>query len=115
MVLWKNCAILTLGVFIGSAIFSAIRTEYYLYNKIQTEVGPQMFVAVSPILAVPIVIIALVIHIPLRNYFKFNVSWKWFLSGISYASILLGLISPWMLIIPIVLNPFSLKLISKVN
>ncbi len=99
----------------GAIAFSAVSAWYYMYSGLyrEMEMGPQMFVVFSPILATPIVIIALLIHIPLSRYFNFDRYWKWFLAGISYSSVFLAIISLWLLMVPIVLNPFSLKFIAR--
>jgi len=114
---WRGALVLIIGVFLGALAFSALSASYYMYSGLylEMEMGPQMFVVFSPILAMPIVIIALLIHILLSSYFNFDRYWKWFLSGISYASVFLSIISLWFLIIPFFLNPFSIKLIAKLK
>jgi len=74
-----------------------------------------MFVVFSPVLAAPIAVIAFLVHVIFANYFKFDTYWKWFLSGISYASLVLGLIDPWLLLIPLVVNPIVITVVVKRN
>ena len=102
---WLGGGCLIAAVFLGSALFSGIRVYYYIYMGFQPNMGPGMFVVFSPVLAAPIAVIAFLVHVIFANYFKFDTCWKWFLSGISYASLLLGLIDPWLLLIPLVFNP----------
>jgi hypothetical protein len=112
---WRGAFVLVIGLILGAIAFSAVSASYYMYSGLyrEMEMGPQMFVVFSPILAMPIVIIALLIHIPLSRYFNFDRYWKWFLAGVSYSSVFLGIISVWLLIVPIILNPFSLKLLTR--
>lgn len=108
---WLGYIWLVVAIFLGSAAFSGLRTLNYIYKGLQPNMAPQMFILFSPVLAAPVALVTLLIHIVFYRYFKFDSFWKWFLPGISYSSLLLGLISPWLLIIPLVLNPISLKLI----
>lgn len=110
---WLGGGCLVAAVFVGSAIFSGVRTYLYIYKGLQPNMAPQMFVIFSPILAAPIAVIALAAHIAFANYFRFDTYWKWLLSGISYSSILLVLISPWLLLIPLIFNPIVLTPIAK--
>ena len=110
---WLGGGCLVAAVFLGSALFSGIRTYIYIYQGLQPHMGPGMFVIASPILAAPIALIAFVAHLTFANFFKFDRYWKWFLSGISYSSILLGLIDPWLLLIPLIFNPIVLTLRAK--
>jgi len=102
---WLGGGCLIAAVFLGSALFSGIRVYYYIYMGFQPNMGPEILVIMSPILAAPIAVIAFLVHVIFANYFKFDTCWKWFLSGISYASLFLGLIDPWLLLIPLVFNP----------
>lgn len=108
---WVGCLWLVLAVFIGGALFSGVRTLYYIVAELHPNIGPQMFIAVSPILSAPIALIATLVHVLFRSEFGYDAYWKWFIAGISYSSILLGLISPWLLLIPIALNPVTAKVI----
>jgi hypothetical protein len=112
---WRGVLVLIIGVYLGALAFTALSSWYYMYSGLylEMEMGPQMFVVFSPILATPIVIIVLLIHIPMSRYFNYDRYWKWFLAGISYSSVFLAIISLWLLMVPIVLNPFSLKFIAR--
>ena len=105
--------LMILGIFIGAAFFSSLRTSYYIYYGIKPNMAPQIFIVFSPVLAIIISIFVSIVHIILKNYLVFDKYWKWFLSGVSYSSVLLGLISPWLLIIPVFINPISAKLIIR--
>jgi hypothetical protein len=106
-------AFMIMGIFLGAILFSGIRTWYYIYKGFQPNIAPQMFIIFSPVLGALISVIALGIHGILGHYLNFNGYWKWFLAGISYSSVLLCLISPWLLLFPVIFNPVSLILFFK--
>lgn len=110
MKIWIGCIYLVVAVFVGAAGFSALRTWYYIYNGFQPNMAPQMFIIFSPVLAMPIAILALLIHSIFSRFFKFDAYWQWTLAGLSYSVVLLGLITPWLLLIPLLLNPITWQL-----
>jgi hypothetical protein len=101
------------GAVIGSALWSALRTLVYIIEGRQPNMGPELFILFSPVLAVPIVIAAGIIHVAMTRYFAYQRWWQWALAGVMYSSILLGLISPWLLLVPLVFNPIVLRAFSK--
>lgn len=107
---WRGIVAMIAGIFVGAAGFSAIRTIYYIAQGAQPNIAPQMFIVFSPILAFPITVAAVVLHAIFNKFLTFDRYWKWFLAGISYSSIVLGLISPWLLFIFVILNPVVIKL-----
>jgi tellurite resistance protein TehA-like permease len=101
------------GVFIGAVLFSSMRVWFYIYQGIQPNMAPQMFILFSPIMGVLISVPAILLQVVFRKIINFNSYWKWFLAGLSYSSVLLGLITPWLLAVFILLNPLSLKLLKE--
>jgi hypothetical protein len=107
---WAGCICLVVAVFMGAAVFSGLRTWYYIHSGLTPNMAPQMFIIFSPVLAAPISFLALLIHIIFRRFFQLDAYWKWFLAGISYSSVLLGLITPWLFLIPLIFNPINYRL-----
>ena len=103
-VLW-----IAIGVIAGSALWSALRTLQYVIEGRQPDMGPGLFILFSPILALPIVIVAGALHLIMRRYFAYLYWWQWALAGAMYSSVLLGLISPWLLVFPLFVNPIVLR------
>jgi hypothetical protein len=104
---WIGCVILATSVFVGSALFSALRVVLYKLAGTETNMAPEMFVIFSPVLALPVAVVAVLIHAVFAKTFAFSSGWSWLLAGLAYSSLLLGLISPWLLLIPLVANPVT--------
>lgn len=100
---------LALGTFLGSALCSALRTLTYHSEGRQPNMAPELFIVFSPILALPIVLLAGIVHVLAHRYFGYRHGWQWALAGAMYSSIMLGLISPWLLLVPLVVNPIVLR------
>jgi len=105
---------MTLSVFVGAVIFSSLRTLQYILNDYHPNIAPGMFIILSPVLALPIALVAIMLNAIFARYLLLDAYWKWVLSGVAYSSILLGLISPWLLLIPLLLNPFSIVSFVKI-
>ena len=94
------------GIFVGAIAFSFLRVLQYKYAGSQPDMAPEMFVLFSPILSIPIVLLAVIIHFLLRSRFTYKNIFSWFLAGIAYSSIFLLLIAFWFL--PIVIGIYFL-------
>jgi uncharacterized membrane protein len=106
---FRNFMILTLGVFIGAVIFSVVRVFQYKWLGLQPGMAPEMFVIFSPVLALPVAMIAVVVHYFFRNSFKYQNPTRWFFAGVIYSSILLLLVSPWLLLIVAIAYYFFIR------
>ena len=115
MKILKGCAILTVSIFVGAAFFSAVRTMMYNAAGLQPNMGAEMFILFSPLLGAPIAIVAVIIHSWFAGFFRFSSGWQWAYAGASYSSILLGLISPGLLLIPLLANPITLKFLRTIK
>ena len=110
---WTGCVLLVVATFLGAALFSAIRTALYHAEGLHSNMAPEMFIVFSPVLALPIAVVAVLIHSVFANRFRYSNAWQWFFSGIAYSSLLIGLINPWLLVIPLMVNPITLRIILK--
>ena len=110
---WIGCILLAVSIFVGSAMFSALRMVLYKALGEQPNMAPEMFIVFSPVLAAPIVIIAVLVHALFAKKFEFEGAWKWIGSGVAYSTLLLGLISPWLLIVPLTVNPITILLVRR--
>jgi len=88
-----------------------------MYNAagLQPNMAAEMFILVSPLLAAPIAVVAVMVHSWYAGYFGFRSGWQWAYAGLSYSSILLGLISPGLLLVPLLANPITLKFLRKLT
>jgi hypothetical protein len=100
---------IAVGAVTGSAVWSALRTLTYILEGRQPNMGPELFILFSPVLALPIVITAGILHFIMHRYFAYRHWWQWALAGVMYSSVLLGLISPWLLLVPVAINPIVLR------
>ena len=100
---------LAAGAVAGSAVWSALRTLMYVVEGRQPNMGPELFILFSPVLALPIAIGAGILHLIMHRYFAYRHWWQWMLAGAMYSSVLLGLISPWLLLVPLVINPIVFR------
>ena len=107
---WTGPVLLVIATFLGSAAFSAIRMFIYKAEGLQPNMAPEMFIVFSPVLALPIALIGVLIHIVFARRFGFSRPWQWFAAGVAYSTLVLGLINPWLLVVPLVLNPVTLRL-----
>ena len=112
---WTGCVLLVIATFVGAAAFSAVRMFLYKAEGLQPNMAPEMFVIFSPVLALPIALVAVLIHAIFAGRFAFSKPWQWLGAGIAYSALLLGLISPWLLIIPLALNPITLRFVQGVS
>lgn len=103
-----------MAIFLGAAFFSACRTLYYIVLGLEPNIAPQMFIVFSPILALPIAVAAAIVH-GIIGILTYDRGLKWFFAGISYSSILLGLITPWLLLVFVFLNPISILVYSRLG
>ena len=108
---WEGCALMVVAIFVGSALFSGLDTIVYKVKGLQPNMAPEMFIIFSPVLALPIALGAVLLHAIFAKFFGFSRWSQWCWAGIAYASVLLGLISPWLLLIPLILNPLTLRLV----
>ena len=76
----------------------------------QPNMGPEMFLVFSPIVAAPVAALAAAAHLIFARFFAFRSGWQWASAGTMYSMVLLGLISPWLLLGPILVNPITLRL-----
>jgi hypothetical protein len=94
---YKHFACLFSGVFAGTVFWSVLRLMQYKILALQPNMAPEMFVLFAPVLAVPIALISLAVHIFIRKSFSYPTYALWFVAGVCYSSIFLLLISPWLL------------------
>jgi len=109
MSLWRGALALVIGAMIGSVAFSALRTWWYNHLGLRPNMAPEMFILLAPILAIPIATFALLVHLVGRRWFAYESIWSWFGAGISYATVLLALISPWFLLVTAFVNPVAIR------
>lgn len=110
---WIGCILLAVSTFVGAAMFSALRVVLYKALGEQPNMAPEMFIVFSPVLAAPIAIVVVLIHALFLKKFEFERAWQWVGSGVAYSTLLLGLISPWLLIVPLALNPITILLVQR--
>lgn len=104
---------LAIGVFVGAAASSGLRTMIYVLGDRQPDMGPQLFILFSPILGAPIAGIALALHLAARKWFAYDRYWKWFAAGCGWGAILLVLVTPWLgLTAALLVNPAFLRVAS---
>ncbi len=103
---------IALGAIVGSAVWSALRTWTYILEGRQPNMGPELFVLFSPVLAIPIALAAGIGHVLAHKYFAYRHWWQWVVAGLMYSTVLLGLVSPWLLLIPAVINPITLRAVT---
>jgi hypothetical protein len=111
----RGCALLAIATFVGAAMFSVLDVLKYKALGLQPNMAPEMFVVFSPIIALPIVIIAVLIHSIFARQFGFTKAWHWMAAGLAYSSVLLGFINPWLLLIPLAVNPITIHLARRAS
>jgi hypothetical protein len=97
MATFKNFAYLIVGVFVGAISCAIVRVAQYKLNGLQPNMAPEMFILFAPVLALPIALVALIAHFAMRASFTYRRDSHWFLAGVAYASVLLLLVTPWLL------------------
>lgn len=112
---WKGLVILVASVFFGVLLWSTIRMLMYKIAGLQPNMGPELFVLFAPLVAAPIALVALVIHLLLLKFFSYRTALPWFLSGVSYSSFVLGEIHEWLLLIPILTTPLLIVGLRKLR
>jgi hypothetical protein len=110
---WIGCILLAVSTFVGAALFSALRVVLYKTLSEQPNMAPEMFIVFSPVLAAPIVFVVVIVHALFAKKFEFKGTWQWIGSGLAYSTLLLGLISPWLLIVPLAINPITILLVRR--
>jgi|GEM_PF-3677105 len=105
---FKHFLYIVYGIFIGVLLSSTSRTFTYLYQNIQPNMSPMMFIVFSPIVTLILSMVAFFIEI-VFYYFELHkeTSIKSIITGISYGILTLVLINKWLFIINLVFNPFT--------
>jgi hypothetical protein len=102
---WKGYLLLALGVVGGTILVGVIRLIAYKAANVQPNMAPEIYFVFAPVLAMPILVGSIIVHVLFSKYFDYKTGSAWFFSGLSYASFLLYLISDLLLIVPILTNP----------
>lgn len=108
-----GCLVLIITVFVSTTIFSALRTVSYNLAGIQPNMAPEMFIIFAPIVAAPVALAAALIHVVFRKFFAYKKMIEWAGAGFWYGSLFVGLISPILLLIPALLNPFVFAMLRR--
>ena len=102
-------AVLVISVFASTMASALARTIWYKYSGYQPNMAPEMFVIFSPVIAAPLALAAGIIHGVFRSYFSYTTATQWFIAGVSYGALTLALISPWLLLVLLIVNPVVAK------
>jgi len=109
----RQLAGIAVGVFCGTVALSALRVLYYLSADIRPEMSPMMFLLFSPLVATAILVISIPLELLLnRLIFRPATTLHAVVLGLSYTTVLLGLISTWGLLCLLVFNPVCVRLFS---
>jgi hypothetical protein len=100
-----------IGVIFGAILLSTARAGYYILNDIRAEMSPMMFIVFSPVVAVILLAVAFVIELCLSLlWWRPHLFLQAVMLGGSYTLVLLGLITPWLLLLMLAINPITLRL-----
>lgn len=75
--------------------------------------APEMFIIFAPIIAAPVALAAALIHVVFRKFFSYKKIIEWVGAGFWYGSLFVGLISPVLLLIPALFNPFVFAMLRR--
>jgi hypothetical protein len=82
-------------------------------SGVQREMGPAVGFLFVPILALPVIALACVVHVVANKWFVYQTWRDWVSAGVLYALIFLAFTSLWLLVIPLVVNPITVAWWSK--
>ena len=71
----------------------------------QPNMGSELFMLFSPVVAPPIVIMAAIVHLLAHKYLAYRYWWQWVSAGVAYSGVLLELVSPWLLLLVAIFAP----------
>jgi hypothetical protein len=111
----KNFGALVLGVFIGTLCCAVLRVLQYKIRGWEPNMAPEMFILFAPVLACPVAVVALIAHFTFRSTFVYATSSQWLVAGLCYSSVFLLLITPWLFLVVILLNVFTLKKLRRLR
>jgi len=101
--------ILTGGVIVGALMAAAIRHLVYVNSGWEPNVHPGMGYITFPLLALPLAVCALLLHVALRRFFAYVHAWQWLLAGIAYGLWFVAFLEPSFLVLALLLNPLTFQ------
>ena len=103
------------GAYLGTFLFSALRTVYYFAQDIQPNMSPMMFIVFSPVVGTGVAVVALFGEAILsRLWIRPRSVLYAFALGISYSSVLLFLIEPWLALVCLIVNPVVIRFLRPI-
>jgi hypothetical protein len=108
----RGLVILSLTLIFSATVLTCVDVAIRL-NREPGNMHPSIAFVMLPFLLVPLLLVVCAIHVVLRNFFRYETSRDWAFAGILYALFFLFFLWPWLIIIPVILNPFSVRLIRK--
>lgn len=102
--------VLLVGVLVGALAAAAIRHLVYVSDGWQPNVHPGMAYYAFPVLALPLALLAMLVHIALRRSFAYAHGWQWLLAGFAYGLWFLAFLGPVFFVLVAILNPLAVRL-----
>jgi hypothetical protein len=109
----RHPAWMVIGCLGGSVVAAAIRTMYYHARDLQPAVAPEMGFIMFPVLAIPLALVALILHMVLHRFFAYKSGRQWFLAGACYGLWFLAFVGPYLLVVPIFANPPLIRIAGR--
>lgn len=103
--------VLFVGVIAGALVAAAIRHLVYVIGGWEPNVHPGMAYYAFPVLALPLALLATLVHAMLRRFFAYAHGWQWLLAGFAYGLWFLAFLGPVFLLLVVVLNPVVARLL----
>jgi hypothetical protein len=115
MTIFRGCSYLSIGAISGALLWSVLRVIQYKVEDLRPNMAPEIFVIIAPVLAIPLAVVACLLHAYFSRWFAYSRGWHWFAAGIAYSTVFLGLVDPWLLLVPLIANPVVVRFVKGVS
>jgi hypothetical protein len=108
----RGLVILSLTLILSATALTCIDVVIRLHQA-PGNMHPGIAFVMLPFLLTPLLLIICAIHLVLSKFFHYKNSYEWACAGFLYSLVFLFFLWPWLIVIPVILNPFSVRLFGK--
>lgn len=109
VVLLNGLLLMSVALTCSAAVVFSLHVASDEFFGVQREMRSAVGLFFVPILALPLVLITSFVHLAAKTWFDYKTWREWISAGVLYALLFLVFVSPWLLVVPLVVNPISLK------
>jgi hypothetical protein len=110
--IFSGLALLSLTLIFSATVLTYVDVVISL-NQAPGNMHPGIAFVMLPFLLTPLLLIVCATHLVLSKFFHYKNSYEWACAGFLYSLVFLFFLWPWLIIIPVILNPFSARLFRK--